>query len=83
LELKETLNLPRTDFPMKARLPELEPRLLERWEKENLYQKLRAARKNAPVFVLHDGPPYGKTRRSSSCTTARPTPTARSTWARP
>ena len=58
MELKETLNLPRTDFPMKARLPELEPRLLERWEKENLYQKLRAARKNAPVFVLHDGPPY-------------------------
>jgi len=58
LDLKSTLNLPRTDFPMKARLPETEPERLARWEKENLYQKLRQARRGAPIFALHDGPPY-------------------------
>ncbi|MFQ5776899.1 MAG: isoleucine--tRNA ligase [Terriglobia bacterium] len=58
LELKNTLNLPRTAFPMKARLPQTEPERLARWEKENLYPKLRQARRDAPVFVLHDGPPY-------------------------
>jgi len=55
---KETLNLPKTDFPMKANLPQREPLLLERWEKENLYQRIQAARKDAPLFVLHDGPPF-------------------------
>jgi isoleucyl-tRNA synthetase len=58
LELKDTLNLPRTDFPMKARLPESEPRRLARWEEEKLYQQLRQARKRAPLFTFHDGPPY-------------------------
>jgi isoleucyl-tRNA synthetase len=57
-ELKSTLNLPRTDFPMKARLPQSEPQRLARWEQEKLYQQLRQARKQAPIFVLHDGPPY-------------------------
>jgi len=57
-DLKNTLNLPRTDFPMKARLPQAEPQRLARWEQEKLYQQLRQARKQAPVFILHDGPPY-------------------------
>ena len=57
-DLRSTLNLPRTDFPMKANLPQAEPRRLERWKAEGLYAKVRAARKGRPLFVLHDGPPY-------------------------
>jgi len=55
---KDTLRLPRTDFPMKAGLAEREPLLLEKWEKQNLYRQIQEARKNAPVFILHDGPPF-------------------------
>jgi isoleucyl-tRNA synthetase len=55
---KDTLNLPRTDFPMKANLPTSEPETLGRWQRMDLYGKLRAARAGAPKFVLHDGPPY-------------------------
>ena len=55
---KDTLNLPRTDFPMKANLPTSEPQMLARWNAMNLYGKLRAARAGDPKFVLHDGPPY-------------------------
>jgi len=55
---KDTLNLPRTDFSMKANLPTTEPETLARWESEDLYGQIRARRKGAPVFVLHDGPPY-------------------------
>jgi isoleucyl-tRNA synthetase len=58
LDLKATLNLPQTDFPMKANLPQAEPRRLEEWKKNDLYGRLRAARKGQPKFVLHDGPPY-------------------------
>ncbi len=54
----KTLFLPKTDFPMKAGLPQLEPRLLARWEKLDLYSKLRAAAKGKARFTLHDGPPY-------------------------
>jgi len=57
-DLKSTLNLPKTDFPMKANLPQSEPRRLEAWRSEHLYQRVRDARKGAPLFVLHDGPPY-------------------------
>ncbi len=57
-ELKATLNLPRTDFPMKANLPQSEPRRLAVWEREDLYQKIRGARQDAPMYLLHDGPPY-------------------------
>ena len=57
-EWKETVNLPRTDFPMKANLPTSEPQTLARWTAMNLYGKIRESRKNAPKFVLHDGPPY-------------------------
>ena len=57
-EWKDTLNLPRTDFPMKANLPTSEPETLAKWTAMDLYGKIRAARKGAPKFVLHDGPPY-------------------------
>ncbi len=62
LDLKDTINLPKTHFPMKANLPQNEPKWLEKWEKENLYSQLRAARKHAPIFTLHDGPPYANGR---------------------
>ena len=55
---KETLNLPRTDFPMKANLPITEPQVLARWAAMDLYGKIQAQRQGAPKFVLHDGPPY-------------------------
>src|SRR5687768_3642401 len=55
---KETLNLPRTDFPMKANLQTAEPQALARWEEMGLYEKIREARAGRRKFVLHDGPPY-------------------------
>ncbi|HEY2390993.1 MAG TPA: isoleucine--tRNA ligase [Candidatus Angelobacter sp.] len=58
LELKKTLNLPKTDFSMKANLPQNEPKWLERWEKAGIYQKIRESRTGAPTYLLHDGPPY-------------------------
>jgi isoleucyl-tRNA synthetase len=57
-DYKKTLNLPRTAFPMKADLPRREPETLAAWEKEKLYEQIQGARKAAPLFVLHDGPPY-------------------------
>ncbi len=58
VDLKKTVNLPRTDFPMKANLAQMEPKMLERWQAESLYEKIRAARAGRPMWVLHDGPPY-------------------------
>jgi isoleucyl-tRNA synthetase len=58
IDLKSTLNLPKTDFPMKARLPEREPEQLAAWEKMGLYRRILESRSGAPLFVLHDGPPY-------------------------
>ena len=58
IDLKSTLNLPRTDFPMKAKLPEREPEQLAAWEETRLYYRVLEARANAPLFVFHDGPPY-------------------------
>jgi isoleucyl-tRNA synthetase len=58
VDLKQTVNLPRTDFPMKANLPQSEPKTLARWEAENLYGQIRASRQGRPVYLLHDGPPY-------------------------
>jgi isoleucyl-tRNA synthetase len=57
-DYSETLFLPQTDFPMRAGLPEREPHLLARWEKQRLYERLRETAKGRPKFVLHDGPPY-------------------------
>ncbi|MEO6922743.1 MAG: isoleucine--tRNA ligase, partial [Bryocella sp.] len=56
--LKSTLNLPKTDFAMKANLPQNEPLRLAAWEADNLYAKIRAARAGSPKYILHDGPPY-------------------------
>src|SRR5512134_567628 len=55
---KNTLNLPRTDFPMKANLPATEPATIAHWDEIDLYGQIRRSRKGAPRFVLHDGPPY-------------------------
>jgi isoleucyl-tRNA synthetase len=55
---KDTLNLPRTDFPMKANLPAREPELLKQWEETRLYQQIQKSRKGRELFVLHDGPPF-------------------------
>ncbi len=55
---RETLFLPKTDFPMKAGLANLEPKLLERWEKMNLHKQVRKAVKGREKYILHDGPPY-------------------------
>jgi len=58
VDLKASVNLPRTSFPMKANLPQNEPKTLARWEEMRLYDRIRQARKGVPQYVLHDGPPY-------------------------
>lgn len=58
LELKKTVNLPKTDFAQKANLAQSEPARLAKWNEANLYQMIREARRGAQKFVLHDGPPY-------------------------
>ena len=58
VDYKDTIRLPRTDFPMKAGLPKREPELLERWERTGLYARLREQSKGHEKFILHDGPPY-------------------------
>jgi isoleucyl-tRNA synthetase len=57
-DYSETLFLPKTDFPMRAGLPQKEPEILKRWRKLDLYGRLRGAAKGRPRFILHDGPPY-------------------------
>jgi isoleucyl-tRNA synthetase len=57
-EWKNTVNLPRTEFPMKAGLQTSEPETLARWSAQDLYGQIRSRRRGAPKFVLHDGPPY-------------------------
>jgi isoleucyl-tRNA synthetase len=61
-EWKDTLNLPRTDFPMKANLQLAEPQALARWQEMRLYERIREKRAGRPKFVLHDGPPYANGR---------------------
>jgi len=58
VDYKHTLNLPETKFPMKGDLAQREPGTLKVWEERGLYDKIRAAAKGRPRFVLHDGPPY-------------------------
>jgi isoleucyl-tRNA synthetase len=58
VDLKGTLNLPKTEFSMKANLPQNEPKWLSFWEELRIYEKTRNARRGAPIYVLHDGPPY-------------------------
>jgi isoleucyl-tRNA synthetase len=55
---KDTVLLPKTDFPMKAGLAQREPELLAKWENEGLYEAIQKARQGAPKFILHDGPPF-------------------------
>ena len=55
---KDTLNLPRTEFPMKANLPAREPEMLRAWEETRLYQQIQKSREGRRLFVLHDGPPF-------------------------
>lgn len=57
-DYKDTLFLPQTDFPMRAGLPQLEPRLLAQWEADDLFNQLREDARNREKFILHDGPPY-------------------------
>jgi isoleucyl-tRNA synthetase len=57
-DYRATLFLPQTDFPMKAGLPQAEPKWLAKWEADGLYGRIRAAAKGRPLFILHDGPPY-------------------------
>ena len=57
-DYKQTVFLPKTDFPMRGGLPKKEPETLARWQKIGLYDLLRERRKDAEKFVLHDGPPY-------------------------
>ena len=58
MDYKHTVNLPKTDFPMKASLTTREPEMLQRWQDSGLYEKMRKAAAGRPKFVLHDGPPY-------------------------
>ncbi len=58
MEYKETLNLPKTRFPMRANLPQREPEIIHRWRRERVYETLLKKRAGCPSFVLHDGPPY-------------------------
>src|SRR5256885_6867491 len=58
MDYKDTLNLPRTDFPMKADLVTREPERLKKWQDAGLYEKIQAAHAGAEKFVLHDGPPF-------------------------
>lgn len=55
---KHTLNLPKTDFPMRGNLAKREPEMLRRWQESDIYQQIRAASEGRPRFILHDGPPY-------------------------
>src|SRR5574341_2409470 len=57
-DYKKTLNLPDTPFPMRGDLAKREPQMLKSWRERGFYQRIRAARRGAPRFVLHDGPPY-------------------------
>ncbi len=62
MDYKSTLNLPKTDFPMKANLPQREPAMLAWWEEQKLYDQIQALGKGRPRYVLHDGPPYANGR---------------------
>jgi len=57
-DYKKTLNLPKTDFPMRGNLANREPQMLARWEEQGIYQHIRDHSTGRPKFVLHDGPPY-------------------------
>jgi len=57
-DYNKTINLPKTDFPMRGNLPKREPETLEKWESENLYEQIMEKNTGKPLYILHDGPPY-------------------------
>ena len=57
-DYNNTLNLPTTDFSMRAGLPKKEPEILKEWQTKHLYEKLMEKNEGKPLYVLHDGPPY-------------------------
>ena len=58
IDYNATMNLPKTDFPMRAGLPQREPGMIQKWQEEKLYEKLMEKNKDLPLYILHDGPPY-------------------------
>src|SRR6266513_1173320 len=58
MDYSTTVNLPKTEFPMKADLPKREPAMLDAWEKEQVYEEALKRRNGKEPFILHDGPPY-------------------------
>ena len=58
MDYKDTLNLPKTAFPMRANLPQNEPKQIEEWERREIYFAMLEANRGKPKFILHDGPPY-------------------------
>ncbi len=62
MDYKATLNLPRTEFPMKANLPQREPDLMAWWRETGVYERIQEAGRGRPLYVLHDGPPYANGR---------------------
>src|SRR5271157_6281680 len=58
MDYKDTLNLPKTNFPMKANLSRKEPELLKMWDYMNIYEKIRQSLTGRKKYILHDGPPY-------------------------
>lgn len=58
MDYSKTLNLPQTDFPMRANLPKREPEIQRWWDEIDIYAKVQARTKGRPKFILHDGPPY-------------------------
>ena len=57
MDYKKTLNLPKTDFPMKANLVQKEPEILKEWEKQDIYKVIRDSSRGKPLYILHDGLP--------------------------
>ena len=58
MDYKDTLLMPKTEFPMRGNLPNKEPQMQEKWEEMNIYEKVQKRTEGRPFFVLHDGPPY-------------------------
>jgi isoleucyl-tRNA synthetase len=58
MDYKNTLNLPKAAFPMRANLPQNEPKQVEKWQREKTYSQILDAHERQPKFILHDGPPY-------------------------
>ena len=70
MDYKATLHLPKTAFPMKANLPQTEPKMLEWWAGTRIYARLRETSAQRPLWILHDGPPYATaTSTSGPCST--------------